>query len=181
MSPILTLDFEASCLPPHGRSHPIEVAVAGPGGFVRSWLIRPHESWRNWTWTAEAQGVHGLTYEHILREGLPAERVLDELAELVRGREVFADSYFDATWMRTLEAAAGAPPRVQVQHIEALIERLKIGDDHVRRALAEVDRLPFGRHRAGADARRLQALAARLQAHAAPESAAFARQTFRAG
>lgn len=167
MSPTLTLDFEASCLPPHGRSYPIEVAVAGPGGFVQSWLIRPHASWRDWTWTAEAESLHGLAREQILREGLDAERVLDELADVVCGCEVIADSYFDAHWMRTLEAASGAPQRVRIQHVEALVDRLKISDDVVRRIVAEVDRLPFRRHRAGDDAHRLQALVTRLYAQAA--------------
>jgi hypothetical protein len=166
MPPILTLDFEASCLPSHGRSCPIEVAVAGPHGFVRSWLIRPHDDWRDATWTAEAQALHGLTWEEVTREGLPAERVLDELAELARGHELFADSYLDAGWMRTLEIAAGASARVRVQHIEALIHRLGVGDEALRRALAEVDGLMLRRHRAAEDARWLQALVARLQSAA---------------
>lgn len=171
MRPFLTLDFEASCLPPHGRSHPIEVAVAGPGGFVRSWIIRPHDSWSDWTWTAEAQALHGLSYEAIVRDGLPVERVLDELTAVVARREVFADSYYDANWMRTLEIAAGAPPLLRIQHIEALIHRLNIEDATLKTALAEVERRPFTRHRAGEDARWLYALAEHLEGEVEPAQA----------
>ena len=37
---IIAIDFEASCLPRHGRSYPIEVGVAGDG-IERSWIIAP--------------------------------------------------------------------------------------------------------------------------------------------
>jgi DNA polymerase III epsilon subunit-like protein len=176
MSLILTLDFEASCLPSHGRSFPIEVAVAGPGGFARSWLIRPHADWQGWTWTEEAERLHGLSYEHVQRAGMSVDRVLDELAEAVGGCKVVADSYCDVTWMRTLERAAGAPERVRVQHVDALIHQLKISDADAWLIAAETDLLNLRRHRAADDARRLQALVTRLRTHAAREIAPRARQ-----
>ena len=55
----MAIDFEASCLPRHGRSFPIEVGIAG-GGIARSWIIRPHAAWAGWDWTAEAEALHGL-------------------------------------------------------------------------------------------------------------------------
>nr|MEC6700676.1 hypothetical protein [Sphingobium sp. SJ10-10] len=36
----VTIDFEVSCLPHHGRSFPIEVGIADSQGS-RAWLIRP--------------------------------------------------------------------------------------------------------------------------------------------
>ena len=37
---IVTIDFEASCLPQRGRSYPIEVGIAGNKGSL-AWLIQP--------------------------------------------------------------------------------------------------------------------------------------------
>ncbi|MDO8409391.1 MAG: hypothetical protein Q7S93_04960 [Phenylobacterium sp.] len=164
MSPVLTLDFEASCLPQHGRSYPIEVGVAGSGGMVWSWLIRPEPAWRDWTWTDEAEHLHGLTYDQLVRDGVPAREVLGELTAVVGDQLLFADSYLDAGWMRVLETAAGTPPLLRVYHIDALIDRLKVSDETVSRIVYDLARLPFRRHRAGEDARWLQALAARLVA-----------------
>ena len=172
MSTIFTLDFEASCLPHHGRSFPIEVGVAGPDGLVKSWLIKPDAAWAGWTWTPEAEAMHGLSRERLEREGLPAEVVLDELRAVLRGQPAYADSYLDARWMRLLEAAAGAPPLVDVRHIDALVDRLGVDDGVVFRAIAAADARPFRRHRAAEDARWLQAVAVELQAEAVPALAA---------
>jgi len=168
MSPIYTLDFEASCLPQHGRSFPIEVGVAGPDGFAKAWLIKPDPAWDGWTWTPEAEALHGVTREQLARDGLPAEVVLDELRAVLRGQPAYADSYLDARWMRLLEAAAGALPLVDVRHIDALVDRLGIDDAGVARALQAANAGAFRRHRAADDARWLQALVMGFQAEAAP-------------
>ena len=57
MPSLVTIDFEASCLPRDGRSYPIEVGVADMAGWSRAWLIRPEAEWRGWTWWAEAQAL----------------------------------------------------------------------------------------------------------------------------
>ncbi|MBV9511029.1 MAG: hypothetical protein JO303_12190 [Caulobacteraceae bacterium] len=167
MSPIFTLDFEASCLPKHGRSFPIEVAVATPEGEIWSWLIRPEPIWRAWTWTAEAEGLHGLTWDQLVREGRPAGEVVGELGQILAGQPAYADSYLDADWMRTLEMAAGVRPSIEVRHIDALINTLDLDDVAVAQAvLAAGDDGP--RHRAGPDAVWLQALVRGLLAEAHP-------------
>ena len=33
---LIALDFEASCLPRHGRSYPIEIGIADEHGLIRS-------------------------------------------------------------------------------------------------------------------------------------------------
>lgn len=162
MPTIVTLDFEASCLPRHGRSFPIEVAIAEAGGEVRSWLIRPEPQWRAWAWTAEAEGLHGLTWDQLIEAGRPAAEVLDELATAMQGRPAYADSYLDATWMCTLEAAAGAPPLVRIRHIDALIDALHLNDAGVARALSAAADPTRRRHRAGDDALWLQIFAQAL-------------------
>ena len=107
---ILTIDFEASCLPRHGRSFPIEVGVAG-GGLSRSWLIRPAACWAGWDWTQEAEALHGISRARIERDGLPAAQVLAELVATVAGRRVIADSPLDQYWLDRLAAAAIPSPR----------------------------------------------------------------------
>jgi len=38
---IITIDFEASCLPQRGPSYPIEVGIAGDGGPPGSFSLTP--------------------------------------------------------------------------------------------------------------------------------------------
>ena len=68
---LIALDFEASCLPRHGRSYPIEIGIADEHGLIRSWLIRPPDAWAGWGWTQEAERLHGISKEQLARDGLP--------------------------------------------------------------------------------------------------------------
>ena len=154
---ILTLDFEASCLPRHGRSFPIEVGVAG-GGLSRSWLIRPDDRWAGWDWTREAEAVHGLTFDRIMRDGLPAARVLAELVDHVQGRRVIADSLLDSYWLGELAAAAAVPTPFAIDHITMLFDEQRADDTRIANAVAYADSLGLVRHRAEGDAQWLSAL-----------------------
>lgn len=160
---IITIDFEASCLPCHGRSFPIEVGIAGADGRSRSWLIRPHDDWTGWDWTAEAQSLHGLTRAQLDRDGVPADRVLAELTAAVGGRRVIADSYLDATWLGTLANAAGTVPPICIGHIEEVIDQLGADDAAIARAESLVNARSFTRHRAGGDAQWLAAFITALE------------------
>jgi len=164
---ILTIDFEASCLPCHGRSFPIEVGIADAGASCRAWLIRPHDGWAGWDWTSEAQSLHGLTRDRLEREGLPVERVIAELAEAVGDRPVIADSYLDAEWLATLAAAAGVSPPLRIGHVEEVIDRLGARDAQIAQAQALADAAAFTRHRASGDAQWLRAFITALEAIAA--------------
>lgn len=161
---ILAIDFEASCLPRHGLSFPIEVGVADECGGVRSSLIRPDTTWRDWTWTAEAEALHGLTRERLYDEGRPAAVVAAELTEILQGRLVIADSYLDDDWMRTLMAAAGRPPPTRIVHVDALADRLDLTFEEVVGCVAAADAHGFRRHRAGDDAQWLAALLSAMKA-----------------
>lgn len=168
---MLTIDFEASCLPRHGRSFPIEVGLAG-GGRARSWLIRPHESWAGWHWTAEAQALHGLSLDQIHRDGLPVGTVLTELVATVAGRRVVADSVIDQYWLETLATAAGAPTPFIIDHVSLLLDEHQAGERRIAAAVAYADcRCPV-RHRAGEDALWLSSLldhvAGRVEAERVP-------------
>jgi hypothetical protein len=150
---IVTIDFEASCLPRHGRSFPIEVGIGHPGGRSQSWLIRPVSEWSGWDWTEEAQSLHGITREQLDRDGLPVACVVAELTEAVDGCRVFADSHLDAGWLDTLARAARRHPPFQVEHVEALVDRFGATPEDIAAAQSCLAGETFARHRAGDDAR----------------------------
>ncbi len=149
---IIAIDFEASCLPRHGRSFPIEVGVAGDG-VERSWIIAPHEDWADWDWTAEAQALHGLTREQIVVEGLPPAQVLDELIDTIGHRRVVADSLIDQYWLDTLATAAGRPTPFTIDHASTLFDEQGADAPRISAAIAFADLHAAVRHRAVADAR----------------------------
>lgn len=159
----LAIDFEASCLPWHGRSYPIEVGIADEEGAARSWLIRPAPDWEGWTWTEEAEALHGLTRERLRDEGQPVTLVASQLSEAIGGRSLIADSELDSYWMRTLMAAAGFSQTFAIEHIVNLIGQLDLRDEDVRTCIELVDRQALPRHRAAADARWLAALIGALR------------------
>lgn len=163
---ILAIDFEASCLPRHGRSFPIEVGVA-VDDWSESWLIRPHESWRGWDWTAQAQALHGLTLERLYREGLPVETVFARLVAAVDGRRVVADSHIDQYWLETLSRAAGEPVPFAIDHVSRLLDEYGARDECIVAAVAQADARHPLRHRAASDAAWLST----LLGHVAPGSA----------
>lgn len=164
---IVTLDFEASCLPRHGRSFPIEVGIADRSG-ARSWLIRPHARWDGWDWTASAQALHGLTRAQVAARGLAAADVLDQLVTAIAGRRVVADSRIDQYWLDELAAAAGVPAPFRVDHVATLLDELAVDEAAIAAALAKADGQGHRRHRAAGDAAWLFALIAALDPAGAP-------------
>ena len=154
---ILTIDFEASCLPRHGRSFPIEVGIAG-AGWVQSWLIRPHESWTGWDWTPEAEALHGLSRDRIEREGVPAETVMARISKALDGHRVVADSMIDQYWLDTLAEAAGMEPPFDIDHVSMLLDEHGADERSIAAAVAFADARHPVRHRAGCDAQWLSTL-----------------------
>lgn len=153
----VTIDFEASCLPRHGRSFPIEVGIAGPEG-VQSWLIRPGAGWRGWSWSAEALGLHGIHRELLAEDGLPAHRVFAELSRAIAGRRVIADSRIDNYWWQVLSGAAGEETASPIVHVGTVLDELGATTEAVLAAQRLTDQLCPGRHRAADDARWLWTL-----------------------
>lgn len=102
----LFLDIESSGL--HEGSFPIELALSDDGLEVRSWLIRPHDDWRLEDWSAQAELVHGISWERLRIEGKAVERVAAEVASACAGRIVVSDAVgHDGLWIDRLFAAAG--------------------------------------------------------------------------
>lgn len=147
----VTIDFEASCLPRHGRSYPIEVGVAGPMG-VQSWLIRPHASWQGWDWTDEAFGLHGISRQQLAAEGLEAAEVMGRLAKVITGRRLIADSRIDAYWWDCLAEAAGWDRSAAVEYVGSFFDEINATSGQILSAQSEADRTCPVRHRAGPDA-----------------------------
>lgn len=158
---MLAIDFEASCLPRHGRSFPIEVGLAGTDG-ARSWIIRPHPDWAGWGWTAEAEALHGLSRARIERDGLPAHVVLDQLVEAVGGQRVVADSLIDPYWLETLAAAAGRAAPFAIDHVATLLDERQVDEAQISEAVRIADQRCPTRHRAGSDALWLACVMAQL-------------------
>lgn len=175
---IVAIDFEASCLPCHGRSFPIEVGICEDGQPARSWLIRPHADWDGWDWTGEAQNLHGLTRDRILRDGLPPAHVIAELDAALRGARVVADSELDQHWLYLLAKAGGVARPRPIEHIAALIDEWGSTGQDMAAARTELDRRLFARHRAGDDAAWLAAFIAALRKAAAARAALAPRTLF---
>lgn len=148
---ILTIDFEASCLPRHGLSYPIEVGIAGKGQ-AQSWLIRPHDDWAGWHWSAEAEALHGLSLDRVRREGLPAQTVLAELVAAVDGHRLVADSVIDQYWLETLADAAGQATPFIIDHVSLLLDEHRAGERRITQAVSFADARYPVRHRAASDA-----------------------------
>lgn len=163
---LTAIDFEASCLPRHGRSFPIEVGIADERG-ARAWLILPLSEWSDWDWTAQAEHLHGIDRATLERSGLPAAQVAMELAAAVQGRRLIADSRLDESWLALLMEAApgtGLPP---VAHVSDVMAELRTTETEIDAACSDLARYPFRRHRAAEDARWLHALLTKLQRAAA--------------
>lgn len=148
----VTIDFEASCLPRHGRSFPIEVGIAGASG-VRSWLIRPDARWRDWDWTDEAFGLHGITLEQLDEEGFAPETVFAELRRAIAGTRVLADSMIDSYWWDTLASVTPCQHSSPIEHASTVLDEWGVTSEDIAAACEEADRLCQARHRAGDDAR----------------------------
>jgi hypothetical protein len=164
---IMAIDFEASCLPRHGRSFPIEVGIAG-GGIARSWIIRPHAAWAGWDWTAEAEALHGLSRARIEAEGEPADVVLAQLAAAVAGCRVVADSVIDQYWLQTLADTEAVVAPFAIDHVSLLLDEWGADEPRIAAAMAHADALHTARHRAVADALWLSGLIEALSGAARP-------------
>ncbi|RIA46243.1 DNA polymerase III epsilon subunit-like protein [Hephaestia caeni] len=171
---LIAIDFEASCLPRHGRSYPIEIGISEDGDTSRSWLIRPHPHWSGWTWTKEAERIHGLSQARVWCDGLPVGQVAAELAEALDGAALIADSPIDGYWLETLFEAAARPCPIPFRPLREILDELGLASDTILAAQARVDARPFGKHRAGEDARWLAALLWELGASPAPDRPLFA-------
>jgi hypothetical protein len=121
---VLAIDFEASCLPRHGRSYPIEVGIADRCGS-RGWLIRPRPSWEGWDGSVEAEHLHGITLNRLFQEDHPVDVVANASGEAILCCRVKTDSHIGSYWLDTLATAVGSLPTVKIEHINLVLDEMR--------------------------------------------------------
>jgi hypothetical protein len=153
------LDIEASGF---GRaSYPIEIGWVLPDGRARCTLIRPPAHWTHWD--EEAERVHGIRRDALLRHGRSPQEVARQLNEDLAGRTVYCDGWaHDYPWLGALFDEAGFPPSFRLDTAVRCLDEAgtaALPAAH-REALAG---LGLARHRASNDARALQQALIRLR------------------
>lgn len=153
--PLAFIDLEASGL--GSKSWPLEVGWAFAAGEPRSFLIRPDDSWTDDAWDADAQRLHGLKRDQLLRDGVPAPEVCRALNAAFDGVRVYSDAPdWDGFWLFRLFAAAGVRQGFTLLDFGRLVRPLLGRGEQA--ILARAARLAPRRHRAADDARHLQVL-----------------------
>lgn len=142
------IDFEASSLD-LVASYPIEVGVCLASGETKSWLIKPHVVWKDWS--ERAFRIHGITQETLQSEGLDVGQVAEELNDFLQG-DVYCDAWtFDSFWLHRLYKAAGCKPNFELDSIATLLSNSQVEkwQEMHKSVIAE---LGLDRHRAENDA-----------------------------
>lgn len=146
------IDIEASGFGADG--YPIEVGCALPNGRRVCTLIRPAEDWTHWD--PEAEKLHGISRETLLKHGRSIPEVCRWLDEEVGTRLVYSDAWhLDWGWINRLYDAAGRVPRLRMESLRALFTEEEAARWH-ETVETVVQRLKPRRHRAATDAMILQ-------------------------
>ena len=142
------IDFEASSLD-LVSSYPIEVDICLPTGETRSWLIKPHIIWNDWS--EKSARIHGIPKETLHNEGQEISIVTQELNQLING-PVYCDAWtFDSFWLHRLFKANNSKPSFELDSITSILDSEQI--DQWQDIRAEViNALQISRHRAANDA-----------------------------
>lgn len=146
------IDIEASGF--GSNSYPIEIGVIRADGARFCKLIRPLESWTHWE--DEAQGLHGLSREHLNHFGNSISDVCNELNDFLIDLTVYSDGWVvDHPWMIKLFSAAGINMQFKVRALEYLMSSAQMEQWAATKAslLAQTN---FVRHRASTDAEIIQ-------------------------
>ncbi|MEQ8935713.1 MAG: hypothetical protein RIE56_07965 [Amphiplicatus sp.] len=152
---LVFIDLEASGL--GSKSWPVEVGWAFEDGAAQSLLIRPHDSWTEEAWDAQAEALHGLTRTRLEEEGVETRAVCVALNEAFDGAKVYSDAPdWDGFWLFRLFSAAGVRQSFSILDYGRLIRPLL--DQRQGALLERASRLAPRRHRAADDARHLQVL-----------------------
>jgi hypothetical protein len=146
------LDLEASGF---GRgSYPIEIGFVEGRGLPFCSLIQPAPDWNHWDTQAEA--LHGISRECLLRHGRPRDWVAEEMNRRLAGQTVYTDSWaFDYSWLAKLYDSVGMHQHFKLDDLRSLLseeEAHRFGDlkQQIRHEVQ------LRRHRASADAKLLQ-------------------------
>ncbi len=142
------IDFEASSLDLLS-SYPIEVGICLPDGSTKSWLIKPHVLWKDWS--EKAARIHGISKEKLQNEGYEVSEVVTALNESVTGT-LYCDAWaFDSFWLHRLYKAGKCEPSFQLDSITSILNTHQIDQwQDVREGV--IKQLNLVRHRAANDA-----------------------------
>ncbi|MEQ8800806.1 hypothetical protein [Haliea sp.] len=148
MDYLTVVDVEASGLSP--LSYPIEVGIYGHQIQYQK-LILPVKSWDHWS--AKAEALHGLSRDHLFRDGEHVTEVACELNALLRGTCIYSDhADWDGFWIQRLFEAAATRQLFSVVDIGGLFTAGEMADYTI--ALEELNHGARRRaHRALDDAR----------------------------
>lgn len=156
------LDIEASGF---GRdSYPIEIGYVLPDGGGYCTLVRPETGWTHWD--PQAQRLHGITRDTLVRHGRPAADIARHLNQALRGQTLYSDGWAnDYSWLSALYDAANLSPSFHIENLRALLSDSEAALWHQIKAQVAGE-LKLRRHRASADARLLQMTLRRVHASA---------------
>lgn len=154
-------DIEASGL--QYLSYPIEVGwawVEGSHVEARSILIKPTKEWLSWQtgWSEDAEQVHGISLEQLLREGIEPSEACERLNREFQEAEIAFDTgpaAHDARWLSILYKAASVEPSFALTKLSS--DLCILGYARMARipdaVVLELERLaPRFTHRAASDA-----------------------------
>lgn len=141
------LDFEASSL--RDVSHPVEVAWSLEDGAVEAYLIKPAWDWSDWDPNAEA--LHGISRQELVKKGLPAWDVARRMNEALAGRTLHSDApEFDGFWLERLFEQHNEESQFTLRHFDSLFPHLAPDRVAARAQLARY-RVVGRQHRAAHD------------------------------
>lgn len=148
----LIIDLEASGF---GRgSYPIEVGFALENRDIHSFLIRPEDDWTHWS--EEAEQIHGITREQLLKDGMSIEDIALKLNEMLRGKTLYSDAWsFDSSWIGRLFDSAEIVQRFRIDTINKLLKPEQVEFWHPTKETV-LEELGLKAHRAGIDVQVLQ-------------------------
>ncbi|MEZ5894369.1 MAG: hypothetical protein R3C58_14655 [Parvularculaceae bacterium] len=119
MKDIAFIDLEASGLSP--RSWPIEVGWCLVGGAPEAILVKPVPDWSLSEWSKEAEALHGVSCDTLVKKGAEPKLVCERLNAALAGRAVYSDAPdWDGFWLYRLFQAAGVKQRFTLSHLGEL-------------------------------------------------------------
>jgi hypothetical protein len=141
------IDVEASGFGSNG--YPIEVGLALEPGQRYCTLIKPADHWNHWD--EQAESLHKISRENLLRKGRPLTEVALELNRLLENKIVFSDAWsVDNAWIIQLFAAAGIEKAFNISALEMLLNEQQMNLWATIRNCVVAD-LGLKRHRASND------------------------------
>jgi hypothetical protein len=152
MKPPIILDIEASGF--GKNSYPIEVGFIDESSSTWCALIKPEENWRHWDLNAE--NMHDISRECLLKYGKSAKLVAEALNERLRNKTVYSDGWMhDFTWISLLFDSAKIQQRFKLEDLRNVLTREQEAIWHATKKLVQQE-LNTKRHRASMDAKVLQ-------------------------